>query len=170
MPYKHYLSSSLLFLLAFSTFAGEPSQTVRFVAPDRSYSFNYPRSWSVEHIAQINGFILMAPSQEANWRANLFFEVRVDSESRTIEKAVNDLIPILRSRKSDFKLVRVSDIKLQSGRVAKRIEFTHSKNGVALTEWEILVPMNNNKILFILAATVTRLKEKYQPSFTSGNL
>ncbi len=165
MSYKHYLAGSLLFLLTFGAVSGEPGPMVRFMATDRSYSFSYPQNWSVEHIAQMNGFLLMAPNQEENWQANMFFEIRVDRENRTIEKAVNDLIPNLRSRKSDFKLVRVSDITLQNGHIAKRIEYTHKKPGVALTEWEVLIPMSDNKLLFVIAATATQLKGRYQPSF-----
>lgn len=72
---------------------------VRFSDNGGAYSFSYPESWIVEPVPDMNGVVLIAPDEEANWLANMFFEIVIDSKNRGLTRFVAETIPHIRERK-----------------------------------------------------------------------
>lgn len=143
--------------------ASDLSPTVEFKSPDGLYSFRHPVGWSVEPLN--NGVLLMAPDQEADWQANLYFEPGSDPEARSMADALNDYSASLQTAKADFKLIRIDSLTTDT-LSAGRIVYRHTDSGTPLIGWELIVPPpNGNNRLFITAATAESLQDKYLPVF-----
>ena len=136
-----------------------------YTAPQGGYSFQHPPKWSVETIPDGDGILVMCPTIEADWQANLFFELYSDSGNRSVGKMLEDYIPNLKKEKSGFTLVSSSVVTHPSGLEAGRIEYTHNLDGTKLYDCETVLVLENNKILFVLTSTASSVKHKYNPTF-----
>lgn len=126
-------------------------------------SFSVPRNWTREDVS--GGTLLMAPTTEKDWQANIFVEPRVDREHRTLEQAINDLVPNLKSRKVGFKELSRSIKRTSSGLEYALLEYSHSSQGVPLVDSEAVVALPGNIRVFVLLSTEQSLRAKYGPVF-----
>lgn len=125
--------------------------------------FELPRDWNAENIA--GGLLVLAPTIEAGWQANIFLETRRDPENRSLEVALADLITGLRNSKSKFRETQRSSQESAAGLRFAVVEYTCQDAVTSLTEWEIIISLSGQKRLFILASSSSALWEKYQPVF-----
>jgi len=149
---------------------GKPTATSMAAAsepPPYEYAglqFVTPTGWSVE---QVQGFVLiLSPTVEANWQANISVEARSDPEARSLDAAVDSIAGQLRVRKAGFQeLGRV--VKTHpSGFQFARIEYTcREAGGTALTEWEVIIQAHGDARYFVLCSASTVLLDKYAPIF-----
>lgn len=138
----------------------------RFSDSGGIYAFSYPETWIVEQVPDMNGVLLIAPYEEANWQANMFFEIVIDSKNRGLTRFVAETIPHIRERKKNFRLLRSYEAELPTGARAGIFEYTHFFDA-ELIEWEAMVEIEEDSYLMILASTATVVQDKYQPVFES---
>lgn len=124
-----------------------------------------PAGWSRELVDA--GLLFVAPEIEGNWQGNLFLEVREDSEGRSLEQSLADIVPNLRTAKQHFQEVSRQIESRPSGLRLGRIEYTCTYEGIGLTQWEVLVELDGKKRLFVLASSTTAHWDKYLPVFQS---
>ena len=147
-----------------------PSDTVGKQDPDLTarsrfagIEFEPPPGWTTEDIQ--GGLLLLASEIEGGWQANLFLEVRDDPDARSLEQAIDELVPNLRASKQGFREVsRTIETHPNGFRIA-RVEFTCVNQETAITEWEIVIELGQEKRLFVLASSASGLWGKYQPIF-----
>ena len=154
-----------MLLTTFSTAQSTSNENVRATFSDstRGFSFEHPKQWSVEDIKEMNGLLVTSPTLEANWQANLFFELRTDKENRKLDVMMDDLTTNLSKTKKNFKLVAKKTGTMPSKLQFGQIEYTHTQDDVALTELEVIIPLAKDKLLFVVASWVTSLDKKYRP-------
>jgi len=136
----------------------------KYTVSQGGYSFEYPPTWSVEAIPDANGLLVMCPTVEADWQANVFFELRSDPGNRPVGKMLEDLIPNLKKEKTGFVLVSLTVMKHPSGLEAGRIDYTHSSDATGLNDSETVIVLEENKLLFVLTSTASSVKHKYAPT------
>jgi hypothetical protein len=124
-----------------------------------------PSGWTSEQVGQ--GLLIMAPEIEAEWQANLLLEVRQDGEARSLEQALADLVPSLTARKQQFRESSRGVESSRSGLRYGRLQYTCAAQRTKLTEWEIVIELEENKRLFVLASSATAVWGKYKPVFHS---
>jgi DcrB len=144
-----------------SSLAQQPSVTRQFAGRE----FTVPSGWTTEEAA--GGLLLLAPRPEAGWQANVFLEVRVDRERRSLEQGLADLAPNLRARKSQFTELSRKTGKLPSGLDYALLEYSCTQQGTALRQWDVVVELADSKRLIILASSAESRWDKYQPLFRS---
>lgn len=127
--------------------------------------FEPPGGWSTERIA--GGVLILAPTIEAGWQANIFLELRRAPQDRSLEAALADNIAGLREAKSQFREIRRSVEETGAGLQYAIVEYTSKNEDTSLTEWEMIVPLSGQKRLFILASSASALREKYHPAFAA---
>jgi hypothetical protein len=127
--------------------------------------FTPPGAWSVEDIAKQSGVLILAPSVEANWQANIFLELREDKENRALDRALIDVSGNLKSRKSQYRELSRSVKKTARGVPYGLLEYSHQNGGTELLEWEVIVPLQGTTRLFVLASTAKSVSPKYLPAF-----
>jgi len=158
---------TLTFILigCFKKMSSAPSTSWRKHTETKSgYFFEYPSSWSAEAVPNMNGLLVMCPVVEADWQANVFFELRMDPDNRSVSKVLEDLIPNLAKQKTGFKLVTSSVTTHSSGLQSGRIEYTHNSNGTELNDCETIILLEKGNLLFVLTSTASSVKRKYQPT------
>jgi hypothetical protein len=133
-------------------------------AGEKKYSFEAPRGWSVETLED-GSRLIMCPAEEAGWVANMHFEIRKDNGGRGLRTCIDDLIPNLAKQKANFKLLQKTILTHPKGFKYGLVEYQHDNGETALTDWEVLMPMGGNYLLFALASTASSLTEKYHPVF-----
>ena len=128
-----------------------------------AFEFMLPDSWMKENAG--GGMLLMAPNIENNWQANLFLEFRDDTEGRTVDQALADVVANLKDRKKQFREVSRNVEKHSGGFQIGSLEYTCADQVTPLTEWEIVIEASKKKRLFILASSASASWAKYQPVF-----
>jgi len=125
-----------------------------------------PLGWSIEYV---QGMVLMlSPTVEADWQANISVEARSDREFRDLDEALNSIAQELRDRKAEFQELDRIVTTHPSGFHFARLGYTcREAGGTALTEWEIVAQERGEKRFFILFSTATELRQKYDPIFDS---
>lgn len=126
-------------------------------------AFVAPPGWSSERLE--GGLLLLAPEIEAGWQANLFLELREDEEARSLEEGMADLVPNLEARKQHFQEISRRIERQPGGLRFGRIKYTCANQGTALTEWEVIIPLEGRKRLFVLASSASARWSRYQPAF-----
>jgi hypothetical protein len=125
--------------------------------------FSVPDTWTKEVVG--NGILLMAPNTENNWQANLFLEFREDSEGRTLEQGLADLVANLSRRKKQFREVSRKVETNANGLSIAHVTYTCVVQQTALTHWEIIAQIDSKKRFFVLASSASTSLENYQPVF-----
>lgn len=125
--------------------------------------FELPSKWTAEDVQ--GGVLLLAPTIEADWQANMFLEIRGDLNQRPLEAALADYVSSLRNSKSGFRELQRSLGKTADGLQYALVEYECQSQGAALTQREIILPVNERKRLFILASSASSLWDKYRPIF-----
>ena len=126
-------------------------------------AYERPPGWS-EETAQ-GGTLLLAPDFEQDWQANIFIETRKDELSRDLQTAMRDHLASLRQQKKITKVLGTNVVTLSHGVTGAVIQYTHESDGMILREREVLVPLENGIVGFVLTSTVETLASKYDPIF-----
>lgn len=134
-----------------------------FVDNNGGFSFQYPSSWSVEDLPDNGGILLLCPKIEDRWQAYAHFEFGEDRESRPMNKRIKDLIPNYKSRKAEFQLMSSEVATHSSGLIMGRFDFTQVSKGTKLSNSEILIEFEKDKVLFVSISTSSKVADKYQP-------
>ena len=125
----------------------------------------YPASWEVETLHDMNGLLLVDPQIENDWQASVLFELLRDEEGRSLEVAMADLCAAQQEEHAGFFLRRQELREHLPGHPYGLIEFDSLTDGMALTQWLILLPTSGRERLFVTAASERSLWEKYEPVF-----
>lgn len=128
-------------------------------------SFSVPQGWSVEQIS--GGVLLMAPDQENNWQANIFIESRADRERRPLKKALSDLAPNIKSRKSQYSELNREYQTLSNGISYGILEYSHEDHGTRLIDAEAIVENGGASRVMVLLSSEAGLISKYKPVFSA---
>ena len=131
----------------------------------KAVSFAYPKDWAVEESADPVGLSVRPPAKDEPWQTNLFIEVRPDAADRALALALDDAATNAALNKPDFKL-KSRDVQTRPGGFQYgRLEYTNTNSGVPLTQWELIVPMDNGNRLYLQASSATETWPKYEPEF-----
>ena len=134
-----------------------------YVDSKRGVQLTYPAGWTVEELAAEDVLLLMSPVQEANWQTNVFLEVRTDLDpSQPVEQRLASVVESLPSQKKGFSLVSSRALSHASGLAGGELVYTHSSQGVPVTERELILWLPDNRILFVTASALTSLLAKYE--------
>lgn len=125
--------------------------------------YERPAGWSEESAE--GGTLLLAPDLEQDWQANIFVETRKDDLSRDLQSAMRDHLASLRQTKKITKVLRTDVVALELGLVAAVIQYIHESDGMALQEREVMIPMGDGAVVFVLTSTVEALASKYDRVF-----
>jgi hypothetical protein len=129
----------------------------------RGLQFAYPGDWSIEELSEENSLLLMSPTQEGNWQTNVYLEVRTNLDpGQPIVVRLAVLVQNLSKQKKGFSLASSRSFSHASGRPASELVYTHSSQGVPLTERELIVWLPDNRVLFVTSSVLTSLEAKYQ--------
>jgi hypothetical protein len=126
-------------------------------------AYERPAGWSEESAE--GGTLLLAPDLEQDWQANIFVETRKDELSRDLQTAMRDHLASLHQAKKITKVLRTEVVTLESGPMAAVIQYVHDSDGMALQEREVMVPMGDGAVAFVLTSTVDSLASKYDRLF-----
>ncbi|MDR1190673.1 MAG: hypothetical protein LBK60_03275 [Verrucomicrobiales bacterium] len=160
---KHFFNS---FLLTIAVISAAQAQTPSQILRDAGVMFTPPGAWAVEDLAKLNGVLMLAPSVEANWQANIFLELREDKENRTLERSLADVSGNLKSRKNQYRELSRSVKRTARGVPYALLEYSqHPNSGPELLEWEVIVPLQGTTRLFVYASTAKSVSPKYLPVF-----
>jgi hypothetical protein len=139
-----------------------PSPPKIYVDSKRGVQFEYPSDWSAEEVAEQNVLLLSSPVQEANWQTNIFIELRRDLDTtQSREQRLATLADNLARKKSGFALQSSRVFTHKSGLPAGELIYTHTSQGVPLTEREIILWLPDGRTLFVTGSAVTSLWAKY---------
>jgi hypothetical protein len=127
--------------------------------------FGAPADWSVETIPDMNGVLLMSPDQECDFPANLWLELNRDPERRPLEQALDEYAASLAGAKSDFVLRSKSCLEHPSGRTMGLVKYTSVQDGIPVTQWEVMLPLSGNGVLFVQASVQSDLFPRYEGLF-----
>lgn len=126
--------------------------------------FVAPAGWSIEEVQGV--FLILCPTIEADWQANISVEARADAEVRNLKAALDALIREIQKRKADFREIERAVARHANGFEFARVEYTcRESGGVELTEWEMIIQGSGKKRLFILASSASSVWQKYRPIF-----
>jgi hypothetical protein len=64
----------------------------------------YPRDWSARELSLLNGLLIVCPTTESDWQANVFVELRSEGRGKATSDLVDSRIKELKERKRNFKL------------------------------------------------------------------
>ena len=126
----------------------------------------YPKDWSARELSQLGGLLLICPTTESDWQANVFVELRASGLKRSLSDSLDVLEKELKERKHGFKL--------SDRRIADRdhdyeygvIDYTcKDVTGLTLAEHQVVIPLPGGKQLLLLFSTAESAKEKYEPIF-----
>jgi hypothetical protein len=126
-------------------------------------AYERPAGWSEESAG--GGTLLLAPDLEQDWQANIFIETRKDELSRDLQTAMRDHVASLRQTKKITKVLRTEVVALESGPMAAVIQYVHDSDGMALQEREVMVPMGDGAVVFVLTSTLEALASEYDRVF-----
>ncbi len=142
----------------------EPAGPKQFTDSKRGLEFNYPADWVVEELAEQNVLLLSSPVQEAGWQTNVFLELRTDLDtSIPTERRLAEIAESLRHRKKGFVLQSSKALtNHSSGFAGGELIYTHSSQGMPLTEREMVLWITKDKVPFVTGSAVTALWEKYE--------
>ena len=132
-------------------------------AANELYDFDPPDGWEVG--PESGGTLAICPTTEADWNANMFFDVGEDQEARSLAAAVDDLAASLLARKDQFELLGKEMRTHGSGFPYGVIRYRHRDGEVRHCDHEMIVPMKDGLVLFILASTAEAVAAKYDPIF-----
>jgi hypothetical protein len=142
----------------------EAAQPKKYIDAKRGVQLEYPSDWTAEEVSEQNVLLLSSPVQEANWQTNVFIELRSDLDtSQTPEQRLATLADNLKTTKSGFALQSSRVFTHASGVPAGELIYTHSSQGVPLTEREVILWLEPGKALFVNGSAVTSLLSKYEP-------
>ncbi|MCE9591653.1 MAG: hypothetical protein K8S99_14145 [Planctomycetes bacterium] len=125
--------------------------------------FTPPPGWSVED-AQ-GGLLILARQPEAGWQANLFLEAGAETALRSLEQSLDDYVANLAARRRQFREVGRMIVNHPYGFRFARVEYTCVDDAVALTQWELIIELDGDQRLFVLASSASALWDKYRPAF-----
>ena len=146
--------------LACAKHAPAPPKT--YVDSKRGVQFEYPSDWSAEEVMEQNVLLLSSPVQEANWQTNIFIERRRDLDTtQPREQRLATLADNLARKKSGFALQSSRVFTHKSGVPAGELIYTHTSQGVPLTERELILWLPDGRTLFVTGSAVTSLWAKY---------
>lgn len=134
----------------------------------RSYAgidYVLPPGWTAEEA--MGGVLLMSPTVEANWQANLFLERRADEEGRTLEQALDDLAPGLAQEKENFHEVARNVADHPNGFRYATLDYTSTSDGTPLNQRETILDLGGGARLFVLASAASSTQGTYGPVFQS---
>jgi hypothetical protein len=166
MRHEKTIATAILALIMLSTACRnrEPMQPKKYVDAKRGVQLEYPSDWTAEEVSEQNVLLLSSPVQEANWQTNVFIELRNDLDtSQTPERRLSTLADNLKTTKSGFALQSSRVFTHPSGAPAGELIYTHSSQGVPLTEREVILWLEPGKALFVNGSAVTSLLSKYEP-------
>jgi hypothetical protein len=134
-----------------------------YVDSKRAIQFEYPGDWTAENVAQPDVLLLSSPVQEANWQTNIFLELRTDMDAtQPPDRRLATLAENLAKQKGGFALQTSRTLTHSSGLSAGELVYTHSSQGVPLTEKELILWLGDGRVLFVTGAAVTSLWGKYE--------
>jgi hypothetical protein len=109
----------------------------------------------------------ICPEVEADWMANISFDVRIDEELgfRGLRLAMSEYAENLRKRKKYFELISREVRWHPNGFEFGDIRCRHNDGVTQLLDREVLVPLRDRRTLFILASTAEAVASKYEPIF-----
>ena len=148
---------------AVSAQSAEPRlRTLRY--PKHDVRLQVPASWEAEELAEQNVVLLMSPVEDAGWQTNVFLEARRDRETGRSEKQmISTLIENLRTQKRAFVLKHSRALVHPSGLRGTELVYTHTVDGIALTEKEIVLRVGAGRLLFVSGSAASSLWRKYEP-------
>jgi hypothetical protein len=126
-------------------------------------AFAPPKGWTMEEVQ--GGLLIISPTIEANWQANLFLQVRQDNENRSLDEAMAEYIRNLKSQKHQFRDVNRAVENHLNGFRFGRIDYTCVQQETELRQCEWLIELEGTKRLFVFASSASSLWPKYQPIF-----
>jgi len=151
-----------LHALALACAKHAPALPKTYVDSKRGVQFEYPTDWSAEEVTEQNVLLLSSPVQEANWQTNIFIELRRDLDtSQSREQRLATLADNLAKKKSGFALQSSRVFTHKSGTPAGELIYTHTSQGVPLTERELILWLPDGRTLFVTGSAVTSLWSKY---------
>jgi len=150
----------LALILACAKHEAAPPKT--YVDSKRGVQFEYPSDWTAEELKEQNVLLLSSPVQEANWQTNIFIELRKDLDAaQTADQRLATLADNLARKKSGFALQSSRLFTHKSGMPAGELIYTHTSQGVPLTERELVLWLRDGRTLFVTGSAVTSLSTKY---------
>jgi hypothetical protein len=156
-----FVIASLLPLAALAD--GRPAlREVR--SQEHEVRFLLPADWSRADVPESEALLLVSPVQEAGWQTNVYVELAQDRRpGRSQDQLIETLVGNLERRRQDFVLVGVKPVKHASGLRGTELVYTHTLEGVALTEKELVLRLGDNRLLVVTGSATTPLWTKYQP-------
>jgi len=126
----------------------------------------YPRDWSARELSLLNGLLIVCPTTESDWQANVFVELRSEGRGKATSDLVDSRIKELKERKRNFKLVDQRVSQHPRGFECGVIDYTcDDVGGAHLTEHQVIVRLPDERRLYLLFSTADSNKQKYEPIF-----
>lgn len=167
MKISDTILASCIALAITSCNAAGPATPKTYTDTKRGLEIQYPADWSVEDVAQEDVLLLMSPVREANWQTNVFLEVRRDEDpALPHDQRLGALAAALRQQKKGFALQGSRVFTHPSGLPAGELLYSHTSQGVPLTEREVIVWLTDQKVVILTGSAVTSLWAKYQPQIS----
>ena len=127
-------------------------------------SFQYPSGWSSAPSEDGKGQMVTAPDADEQWPPSVFLGMVEDPGTKDLQKAVDEAVVTLH-RRDRFALREKTVAAHPGGFQYGKVEYTSERGTIALTQWEILIPMSGGKRLTVHANAATEDWAKYQPVF-----
>jgi hypothetical protein len=157
----------ILVICSLIMFCSKDELNKTYSNPQLGISFSYPAEWTIEEIEDSSGVLLLCPTIEKDWQANVFFDLSIETTNRKLPQMVDELIPKLNKGKPNFSLLGTARGNLHKGLEYGKISYTCKQDHTDLSEEEVLIPLGEDKLLFVLTSAEISLKQKYQPIFES---
>lgn len=146
------------------TETAQPAKVKTYTDTKRAIQFDYPVDWVVEELSSQNVLLVSSPVEEADWQANVFFDLMTDKNPPApLERRLALLAKNMAKKKKGFELRSSRVISHPSGLSAGELVYTHTSEGVPLTEKELVLRLGDGRALFATGSAVTALWSKYEP-------
>jgi hypothetical protein len=166
----HTLTSFLVLLMVAAGPTTEPTTAPTTVEMDvkrfSGIDIPYPKGWSARELSQLDGLLIICPTTDADWQANVFVELRPVAHKRSLSDSLDSLAKELKERKHGFVQLDKRIATHPRGFEYGVIDYTcKDVTGLALLEHEVILPLSGDRRLYLLFSTAEAVKEKYEPIF-----
>ncbi len=128
-------------------------------------TFDVPEGWKAENKFDQGGKDYTAPAVDGNWAPDLFFEVNADRDERDLASTLDRAVAKAEKEKPGFALTEKKTLTHPHGFQYGRLEYTNKNDETPLTRWELVIPLDGEKRLYVHASAATSTWPRYQPIF-----